>query len=50
MTWRNYPTAGMSTMAGVPFDPLTESFLTQVGSEMAWLVATWVKSLGQMAD
>jgi len=38
VTWRNYPTAGMSTMAGVPFDPSTESFLTQVGSEMAWLV------------
>lgn len=38
LTWRDYPSRGQSTFAGVPFDPLTESFVTQVGSEMAWLV------------
>eukprot|EP00438_Fugacium_kawagutii_P002942 Skav221754 [mRNA] locus=scaffold2018:204969:210811:+ [translate_table: standard] len=38
ITWRNYPAKGMSTFAGVPFDPSTESFVSQVGSELAWLV------------
>lgn len=44
LTWRDYPSRGQSTFAGVPFDPSAEAFVTQVGSEMAWLV---VMSPGQ---
>ncbi|CAK9035615.1 unnamed protein product [Durusdinium trenchii] len=38
LTWRDYPQPKMATMAGIPWNPVSGTFVTQVGSEIAWVV------------